>query len=508
VLVTERQDRSLWASPLRPNAALLASLSLVWFLACSPSDGPAVIGKFVRASPGPCRAVDVNPTVDLRVQVAKRPAGTTFCLAPGTYRISDSLTLKPGQKLNGSGSGETIISGAKMVTATKGGAYWVITGETSLGQSAFSGTTQCRPFEGVDPNGMCIYRDQVFLDSRSLWQVGSLAELSSGEFFWDYGANRIYLADDPTGRMLELSVANGGISGGAGVEIRNLRVEKFGNPAQSGAISASSDWLIAGVEARLNHGAGIHMGPGTVVRGSFIHHNGQLGIHGGTVICGKTKGLVAENNEIAYNNTAGYNWGWEAGAAKWTHTDGLIVRDNYVHDNYGMGLWTDAPNINVLYAGNLVEDNYGMGIDHELGYAAVIRNNVVRRNGFEHPIQGDTWGAGIFIDQSRDVEVYGNTVEDNAAGITAVQEPAGDQCGFGSDAEVANLYVHDNTIVQPTGIAAGLRFSNEPDQSYYTNKDNHWVNNTYTLGNTTDGLHFYWANAEISSNAWRSYGQD
>ena len=81
------------------------------------------------------------------------------------------------------------------------------------------------------------------------------------------------------------------------------------------------------------------MGPGTVVRGSFIHHNGQLGIHGGQPSCAAAKGLLVENSELSDNNTSGYNWDWESGAAKWTNTDGLIVRKNFIHDNYGMGLW-------------------------------------------------------------------------------------------------------------------------------------------------------------------------
>jgi hypothetical protein len=377
-----------------------------------------------------------------------------------------------------------------------------------LGTSGSGAAADCDQVEGKDPGSMCIYRDQVFLDNGSLWQVGSLGELSAGEFFWDYGANKIYLADDPSGRKLEVSVTPAGISGGPGVELRNLVVEKFGNGVQTGAISASSDWLIVDVEARLNHGGGIHMGPGTVVRSSFIHHNGQLGIHGGQPSCAKAKGLVLADSELSYNNAAGYNYGWEGGATKWTNTDGLIARNNYVHDNYGSGLWTDGPNINVLFEGNRVEDNDSSGIVHELGYAAVIRDNVVKGNGFQHPIQGDVWGAGIRIDQSRDVEVYGNTVEDNNAGITATQEPAGDQCGFGSDAEIANLHVHDNTVVQPTGIAAGLRLYREPDQSYYTNKNNRWRNNRYTLGNPANGLHFYWANTSMDSSTWQSYGQD
>ena len=140
---------------------------------------------------------------------------------------------------------------------------------------------------------------------------------------------------------------------------------------------------------------------------------------------------MLENSELSYNNAAGYNWGFEGGATKWTNTDGLIVRNNYVHDNYGNGLWTDGFNINTLYEGNVVEDNYGM---RDPPRARLRRGDPGQpRHGqrLPAPRPGDVWGAGIFIAESRDVEVYGNTVEGNAAGITAVQQnPTGDPCGY------------------------------------------------------------------------------
>ena len=455
-----------------------------------------------------CRGIQTSVDVDLPVFVASQPAGTMFCLAAGTYRVTAPLVLKGGQKLIGAGSGKTIISGAKVTSATKRGSYWTIQGQASLGQSMLPGTTsQCRPVGGRDPKDMCVYTDQVFLDDKSLWQVGSLGELSSGEFFWDYTANKIYLADDPSGRNLELSATHDGISGDAGVEIRNLLVEKFGNGVQTGALSASSNWLIAGVEVRLNHGGGVHMGPGTVVRDSFIHDNGELGIAGGQAACSRAKGIVLEDSELSYNNAAGYNWGWEAGATKWTHTDGLIVRNNYVHDNYGQGLWTDGFNINTVYEDNVVEDNYGAGIEHELGYAAVIRNNEIRGNAFAHPYAAEGFRSGIFIAEARDVEVYGNTVEGNAGGIVALQQGRiGDVCGIGLNNEVANLFIHDNTIVQTTNLAAGLRVT-IPDPSYFTSKNNRWEENEYLLDDR-NAPRFLWQSGFIDADAWRSFGLD
>jgi len=497
-----------------PNRIVILLLGLLGLAACTPSTTPRKAGEYspaitgFAAVAGECHGFETDSAVDLRALVASQPEGSTFCLAPGTYRVKASLVLKSGQKLIGAGGG-AVISGAKLVSATKDGAYWVITGQASLGQSTFPDTTtdQCRPVDDLDPEGMCVYRDQVFLDDASLWQVGSLGELSPGEFFWDYAANRIYLADDPSGRKLEVSVARNGISGGSGVEIRSLTVEKFGNGVQTGAVSAGVNWVITGVDVRLNHGGGVRMGPGTIVRNSFIHHNGELGIAGGQADCSRAKGIVLENSELSYNNTAGYNWGWEAGATKWVHTDGLIVRNNYVHDNYGNGLWTDGFNINTVYEGNVVEDNYGAGIMHELGYAAVIRNNQIRGNAFAHPYAAQGYRSGIFIAEARDVEVYGNTVENNAGGIVALQQDRiGDRCAIGLNNEITNLFVHDNTIVEATGLAAGLRVTIS-DPSYYTSKNNRWEENIYHLDDL-NAARFLWQSGYVDAEAWRSFGLD
>ena len=73
---------------------------------------------------------------------------------------------------------------------------------------------------------------------------------------------------------------------------------------------------------------------------------------------------------------------WEAGGTKFARTRDLVVRRNFVHHNRGPGLWTDIDNVRTLYEANRVEDNGEAGILHEISYAAVIRNNVVRTKTF------------------------------------------------------------------------------------------------------------------------------
>src|SRR4030042_4050542 len=107
-------------------------------------------------------------------------------------------------------------------------------------------------------------------------------------------------------------------------------------------------------------GGGVAAGPGWVVRGNHVHHQGQLGVSG------SGDDILVEGNEIAFNNTAGVDSHWEAGGRQFVHTRNLVLRNNYVHDNQGAGLWGDGHNIYTLYEGNQVVNNYGPGIAHEI----------------------------------------------------------------------------------------------------------------------------------------------
>jgi parallel beta-helix repeat protein len=212
-----------------------------------------------------------------------------------------------------------------------------------------------------------------------------------------------------------------------------------------------------------------------------------------------------QGNELAYNNTAGFTTGWEAGATKFTRTNGLVVRGNFSHHNGGPGLWTDIDNINTLYENNRVEDNDWRGIFHEISYKAVIRNNICRRNGFKNPLPNvaPVDGAGILVSSSPNVEIYGNTIEGNRTGIGALQTNRGS--GAYGVHETSSLNVHDNTVVQPTGLAAGI-VQNVGSNAVYTSKNNRFTHNSYDLGPNT--RYFRWMNADRMTQEWKGYGND
>jgi hypothetical protein len=440
--------------------------------------------------------VVIQPGDDIQASVDANAPGTTFLLKAGVHRLQ---SIRPRDGDTFTGEAGTVLSGARplnsfvRVGADPGG-YWVATGQTQEGAHDHHGGG-CQ-----DGYPRCYYPEQLFIDDQALVPVASLADVGPGTWFFDYDADAIYFADDPTGRRIETSVTPTAFEATAdNVTVSGLTIERFASIDQTGAIQAAgrTGWVVAGNEVRWNHGEGIRVGSGAQVRQNNVHHNGQLGI------AGLGDAILVADNEIAYNNAAKYFQRWESGGAKFIGTTNLIVRGNFAHHNDGPGLWSDMECLNTLYENNVTQDNQLMGILHEISYAAVIRNNIVKRNGFGLP----DWiaGSGILIAASSDVEVYGNLVDGNADGIGGMQQNRGS--GTYGPYEVRNLWVHDNAIANTPGWAAGLAQDIDSDTSYFTSRNNHFDRNSYQLGNNP--YPFVWMNGDFRTEVdWVGFGED
>jgi parallel beta-helix repeat protein len=284
-------------------------------------------------------------------------------------------------------------------------------------------------------------------------------------------------------------------SGASNVTVQGFEITNYNNPLGHGIIhSEGNNWLIEGNNVHHNATLGIKVeGDGTVVRGNKINWNGQLGVSSPF-----SSNVVFENNEIAHNNHSNaYEWGWEAGGSKFWSTVNLTLRNNYVHNNHGPGLWSDTNNYNTLYEGNTIVDNYGSGIYHEVSYDAVMRNNTIRGNGYDHAAW--LWGGGITVASSNNIEIYGNLIEDNFNGITATQQGRYDTPADHGPYVVRNINVHDNTVINSgkTGI-----ITDTGDQSIYS-AGHSFRNNTY-IGS----VGWSWDGGDKSWDDWRSYGHD
>jgi hypothetical protein len=421
-------------------------------------------------------------------------AGQTIVLRSGVHRLQ-TLRVKSGLTLVGEQG--AILSGARLLTSfTQSGAYWTIGGQTQQG-AVVGLPTVC-----YDTSPRCAYPEDLFIDDRVLVPVGSLAEVTSGKWFFDYANDRVYMADNPTGHKVEISVTPAAFTGySENVTLRGLTIEKFATPTAEAAVNGGTlGWVIEDCEIRWNHFAGVRSSEYTTARRNYIHHNGAYGF------IGAGNGANIDNNEISYNNTLGYNAYVGAGGAKFVNTANLVLQNNFVHHNNGPGLHTDLNNIYLLVERNRVEDNNLSGIFHEVGYQAVIRYNTVSRNGRSRPSPYWVDGAGILVSASPDVEVYGNTVTDNFQGIAALAWNRGS--GTYGPYLLKNLYVHDNAIYQqaPQPGGAGRTGVIDKDGTGAFSANNRFVRNSYWLG--TNLYYFMWMNVDINESTWRNYGQD
>lgn len=456
----------------------------------SDSAAPPIAGA---VAPCTSSATRLCPGDNIQAKARAAGPGATLTLQRGVYRMQ-TVTALSNQTFQGDPG--AVMSGARLLTAwQQSGSAWYSGGQT---QEFGHGAGRCASGDA------CRYPEDVYRDNVLLTRVLSRSAVGPGRFYFDYGADRIYVGDNPAGHVLEAAATeyafNGSPQGvGTGVTIRGLTIEKYANPAQSGAVGRTNmgaNWVLRDNEIRFNHGAGVRGGAGVVVAHNRIHHNGQIGL--------LTYFARVDSNEIAHNNTAGFAVDWEAGGLKFSQTRNAVARGNWVHHNRGAGLWSDFENVNTTYDRNTVEDNEDAGIFHEVSWSARITNNTVRRNGWKDPSPSE--GAGIMIMSSggTGIDIAGNTVAGNKNGIMLIQSDR----GGGSQGEFVtkNVTVHDNTVTMGAKQRTGaVRYGG--NAGLWTKNNNHFERGTYQLQGA-DAAAFEWAAGSRTDGQWRSYSND
>jgi hypothetical protein len=473
-------------------AVALACLSLFPAPMDAASAAPGVADE-----PCPRAAIEVEPGASIQATVDRSGESAAFCLKNGTHRMQ-VVRPKAGQSFHG--EGRTVLNGSRLLTTfSREGRYWVATGQEQHGR---------RNGRCAKASSACDRPEAVFIDDQPLSQVLSKESVAAGRFYFDHLGGRIYVADDPTGRKVEATVAAFAFESVApNVVIRNLTVEKYSSVAEKGAIQGrgAAGWTIENCEVRFNSGAGIGMGSDGRVQGCAVHHNGQIGI------VGRGQDLLIENNRIWANNTRDFDFTWEAGGVKIVVSAGVVFRGNHVHDNVGPGLWCDINCRDVVYEGNVVEHNHDAGIFHEISYQAAIRRNVVRHNGFGH--RKWFWGPDVLVAASQDVEVYDNTLTVSAGGcgIMLIDQGRDDQvrANRGPVYKTRNNKIHDNetTFEGPpcSGGASDVKPGHE-NFAIITEGNNVFDRNVYRVPRGAGPARFVWGHAVFDWEGLRAKG--
>ena len=471
-------------APIATPAPAIASVATTATTATTATDS---------SSMSPCAAagvIHVHPGSHIQRIVDAAPEGATVCFGAGSYRMTTPIYPHAGQTLIGN---HATLTGARVLSGfTRTSRGWTIGGQTQQGEQ----TGTC-----VGTSTACHYPDDVLRDGRPLKRVVRASHLTKGSYYFDYARNRITLHDSPRGHAMRAMVAPAAIvsrsgADGANVTVTGFTITHFASLAQHGAIDTTAPgWLIENNTVEVNHGSGIRSDGHVTITHNRMLRNGQLGVGG------SGSETTVTDNEIAYNNTAGFDGGWEAGGGKWAVTDGLDVEDNSVHDNNGPGLWTDIDGQNTTYAGNVVTNNARAGIFLEISAGASIRDNVVTGNG--HSIDDWLWGSGILIAGSHDVAISGNTLKGNAEGIGMIQAARGTSDVDGMPRTIHNIAVSGNTITV-NGTSSGA-VTDDGFDSMFSDPSITWTDNTW---HRSSGNVFDWNNDYLDAAAWRALGHD
>jgi len=232
-------------------------------------------------------------------------------------------------------------------------------------------------------------------------------------------------------------------------------------------------WVVDHTLAHHNYRSAVNnLGDSAVVSNNIFHHNiGNTNsqIHaenGGAFIFAYQANVLFVNNEVYANGPE----------MKVSNSPNVMIRGNYFHNNTFSGIWVDGDNRGCVIEDNLVEDEPIFGIFIEITQRCVARNNIVRRSG---------WG-GIELHTSREIEVYGNSIE--YAGSTGIQLRM--ECHRGSEIvnDLTNNSIHDNVVRWAgSNFATGLIVDESiaacaSRDAYFANqKNNQWDRNTYQV---------------------------
>jgi parallel beta-helix repeat protein len=353
---------------------------------------------------------------DLRTAVHRIQGGDTLWVAEGTYRGKVSYTntsgradapvrvrALPGEVVQIKGSVE--VSGWVPVPEREG--VWKIAGWNHNSQQVFvddelmtqlgwpSEYTRlnacgCNAWLQI-PHGMsCAQIDASLGGAPIVWPLPSLPENS---FFYDAPTGDLYLAlpngIDPNTRRVEVSNQLGIFYD----EVGHLILEDLHFLHASTLNSALIGWagVLVGRHSVLRGGSvswcdaiGVSTRSHARIENVFIGHHGINGISNHTATNVTIRGCT-----IRYNNYRGYTLN-NAGGIKNIPDSGGVVEDCDVSFNRGPGIWFDSC---------------------QSGAPIVIRNNRVEGN--VAPPGTSMAAYGIFVEVSRNAQVYNNQVISN-----------------------------------------------------------------------------------------------
>jgi hypothetical protein len=289
--------------------------------------------------------------------------------------------------------------------------------------------------------------------------------------------------------------------------------QRFGNgsaPSWVSPVIVRRNWVVVGSEFKDNFNAGLGIqGDDARISRISTHHNGRYGlvVNGTCDGCPGPAGVVIEDSEIAFNNTRHLATNGDAGGTKFSGgTNGMIVRGNEVHDNYGAGLWWDGYNKNAQVYGNTIYGNRNWGIMWELSYGgAKIHDNTLIGNGIADGTPNFFNGVQLLISCSDGtvggIEIYGNTIKGSAYPLGLINHS-------GHPIRTRQVFVHHNVMtLRSPATRVGAEAADGLVELFSADANNRFEANTYRVPNRS-GAYWAWDGQVLTWSQWRAVGHD
>jgi hypothetical protein len=253
-------------------------------------------------------------------------------------------------------------------------------------------------------------------------------------------------------------------------------------------------------------GYGIGVGSDSEYEYNCVIRNGEGGFNNGTSTAGYQDPapwggpahFTIEHNEIADNAIATCQPSWGCPKGVWGDVDGVAagikvfgtlngtIDYNYVHDNYGVGVWPDTNNSGIDISYNYISNNFTSAIQYEASFNANITHNTITGNGW-NPEGTSQWAGYPYGFQTTNGGGPGF-----ADGAISIQSSGGsDNIQSGSTRYAGQLNITGNYLVNNFGGIAAFqdrnRFCGEgADGGYGTCT----LNGRYSGGNTTGSPYY------------------
>ena len=332
------------------------------------------------------------------------------------------------------------------------------------------------------------------------WFAAGTHTLGTGQFSQvDVGSNSTYVG--APGAIIDGQKSNqfafiGNNASASHVTVEYLTIQNFNPPGSQGAVNQNSDsfWTIKYDTIQNNvPGAAMMVGSNNDIEHNCLTQNGQYAFNayedpGDAAVSALTEGpknITISNNEISFNNTCN----WEAvsnfpgslpsgcgtvntsthtgtmgqsdgcgcsGGGKFWQVDQATYDNNYVHDNYSVGMWADTNNTGFDVEGNYFSNNYAEAIIYEISYNALFKNNTFVQNAVQSgPSNPGFPDSAIYISESGGdsrvpgfssgtLGITGNVFTNNYGGVV-LWENANRYCSSS-----ANTSTGSCTLVEPT----------------------------------------------------------